>query len=285
MQNIVCFQTTWRLGVHGTMTAAIDVDEPIAWRQAGPAGGQPVVLLHGLGGSRTAWRPQLEALAGAGYRAAAWDMPGYGVSEPIQPLTFDVLSDAVGRWLDALGAASAHVVGLSLGGMIAQHVALRMPSRVRSLTLLDSSPAFGLDGTTTAGEWLEQRLQPLAAGETPATIAPAVLRSIMADDVDSGVLDEAIASMARISSRGLAAAARCLVTHDLAGRLHELATPTLVIVGEHDRETPLSYSEYLATQIVDARLVVVPGAGHVSNLERPVEVNRLLVDFLGANAS
>lgn len=284
MQNIVCFQTIPELDVQETMTAAIDVDEPIAWRQAGPAEGPHVALLHGLGGSRTAWRPQLEALAGAGYRASAWDMPGYGASEPIEPLTFEVLSDAVERWLDALGAASAHLVGLSLGGMIAQHVALRRSGRVRSLTLLDTSPAFGFDGTTTAGEWLEQRLRPLAEGETPATIAPTMLRSIMADDVAGGALDEAIAAMERISSNGLAAAARCLVTHDLRGRLHEISAPTLVIVGEHDHETPLSYSAYLAEEIVGARLAVVSGAGHVSNLEQPDEVNRLLVEFLAGNA-
>src|SRR5690349_12205610 len=163
------------------MAGAVDVEGPIAWREAGPRDGEHVALLHGLGGSRTAWDPQIEALAAAGYRVAAWDMPGYGASESIEPLSFGALADAVGRWLDALGAESAHVVGLSLGGMIAQHVALRLPARVRSLALLDTSPAFGLDGTTTADDWLDQRLRPLASGETPASIAPAVLKAIMAD--------------------------------------------------------------------------------------------------------
>jgi 3-oxoadipate enol-lactonase len=267
------------------MTAAIDVDQPIAWRQAGPADGQHVALLHGLGGSRSAWQPQLGALGDAGYFVTAWDMPGYGASEPIEPLTFDVLADAVGRWLDALGSRSAHLVGLSLGGMVAQHVALRIPGRVRSLSLLDTSPAFGFGGTTSPAQWLEQRLQPLAAGETPATIAPSVLRSIMADGVAGSALDEAVAAMARIPSNGLAAAARCLVTHDLRARLHEVAVPTLVIVGEHDHETPLSYSAFLAETIPRAQLAVVPGAGHISNLEQPDEVNRLLIDFLAANTS
>lgn len=258
----------------------LDVDETIAWRQAGPANGPHVALLHGLGGSRVAWDPQLEALAAAGFCAAAWDMPGYGASAAIEPLTFEALADAVGRWLDALGADSAHIVGLSLGGMLAQHVALRMPGRVRSLTLLDTSPAFGLDGTTEA-EWLGERLRPLEVGETPATIAPHVLRAIMADSVSRETLDAAIAAMARIPSTGLAAAARCLVTHDLRGRLHEIAAPTLVIVGEQDRETPASYSAFLAEQIAGARLAVVSGAGHISNLEAPDQVNRLLLDFLG----
>jgi len=258
----------------------LDVDETIAWRQAGPASGPHVALLHGLGGSRVASDPQLEALAAAGYCAAAWDMPGYGASAAIEPLTFEALAEAVGRWLDALGAESAHIVGLSLGGMLAQHVALRMTGRVRSLALLDTSPAFGFDGTTTPAEWLGERLRPLDVGETPATIAPTVLRAIMADSVSKEALDAAIAAMARISSTGLAAAARCLVTHDLRSRLHEIVAPTLVIVGEHDRETPASYSAFLADQIAGAKLAVVPGAGHISNLEAPNQVNRLLLDFL-----
>ncbi|HZB39859.1 MAG TPA: alpha/beta fold hydrolase [Ilumatobacter sp.] len=265
------------------MAAAVDVDGPIAWRRAGPPDGEHVALLHGLGGSRTAWCPQLVALAAAGFDAAAWDMPGYGASAPIEPLTFEALVGAVERWLDALGAESAHIVGLSFGGMIAQHVALHMSDRVRSLTLLDTSPAFGLDGSSTATDWLELRLRPLSAGETPATLAPAVLRSIMADSVSETTLQEAIAAMERIPSTGLAAAARCLVTHDLRGRLHEIVAPTLVIVGEHDYETPLSYSTYLADHITEARLAVVTGAGHISNLEQPDQVNRLLRDFLAAN--
>lgn len=267
------------------MTAAVDVDGVIAWRQAGPPDGECVALLHGLGGSRIAWEPQLVALSEAGYCAAAWDMPGYGASAPIEPLSFDALADAVGRWLDALGAESAHIVGLSLGGMIAQHVALWSPGRVRSLALLDTSPAFGLDGTTTADEWLAQRLRPLAAGETPATIAPGVLTAIMGDTVSGSILDEAVAAMERIPSSGLAAAARCLVTHDVRDRLDEIAAPTLVIVGDHDRETPPEYAGYLADHIAGARLAVVPGAGHISNLEQPQRVNELLLEFLAANRS
>jgi len=265
------------------MTAAVDVDGPIAWREAGPTDGEQVALLHGLGGSRTAWGPQLAALADAGFRAAAWDMPGYGASMPIEPFTFEALTRAVERWFDALGVESAHIVGLSLGGMIAQHVALDMADRVRSLALLDTSPAFGLDGTTTNIAWLEQRLRPLADGETPATLAPTVLGSIMADTVSEATLDEAIAAMERIPSAGLAAAARCLVTHDVRGRLQEIVMPTLVIVGEHDRETPPSYAAYLRDLIAGARLAVVAGAGHISNLEQPDRVNSLLLDFLGTH--
>jgi 3-oxoadipate enol-lactonase len=265
-----------------------DVDAtPVAWRESAPpqvngANAEVALFLHGLGGSRTAWDPQLVDLTDAGYRCAAWDMPGYGCSPPpAGPLTFDVLADACATWMDAIGAASAHIVGLSLGGMVAQHVALRHPRRVRSLVLMDTSPAFGLDGTTSVASWLEQRLRPLRDGGTPATIAPHVLRGIMASDVADDALADAVAAMSRIPAAGLAAAVECLVTHDTLARLHEISVPTLVLVGEHDEETPAAYAARLADGIRGARLQQVAGAGHISNLEAPAAVNRLLREFLG----
>jgi pimeloyl-ACP methyl ester carboxylesterase len=261
----------------------LDVDETIAWRQAGPASGQHVALLHGLGGSRVAWDPQLEALAAAGYRVAAWDMPGYGASAAIEPLTFEALVDSVGRWLDALGAESAHVVGLSLGGMLAQHVALRMAGRVRSLALLDTSPAFGFDGSVDAQTWIESRLAPIRSGATPASMAYGVLGPIMAPGAAG--LAEAVAAMARIDPDAFEGAVRCLPSHDVHDRLAEIAAPTLVIVGELDLETPPSYARHLAGGIRDSRYVEIAGAGHISNLEQPAQFNAALVDFLAGRGS
>lgn len=256
-----------------------DVDAaPVAWREAGS--GAPVLFLHGLGGSRLAFEPQLAALAGR-YRCVAWDMPGYGASVPLAGApSFAALADAVAGLLDALGARRAHVVGLSLGGMVAQHVALAHPARVASLVLLDSSPAFGLDGETTAEAWLEARLAPLRDGRTPADLAPAVLRAVAGPRVPDAVIAEAARAMARIPAEGLAAACRCLVTHDLRGRLGGIAAPTLVAVGALDAETPPAYAERLAAEIPGARLAVVPDAGHLANLEQPGRVNALLAGFL-----
>ena len=264
------------------MDTLIDVDAaPVAWREAGPADGDAVLFLHGLGGSRVAWDPQLDALAAGGFRCAAWDMPGYGASvTPDGALTFTLLADAVVAWMDALDVAAAHVVGLSLGGMIAQHVALRSPARVCSLALLDTSPAFNFDGATTAESWIEQRLAPMQTGASPASMADTVLRAIMGPDVADAAVAKGVAAMSRISGDGLAAAVRCLVTHNVRSELHRITVPTLVIVGEHDRETPLPYATFIADAIPGARLEVVAGAGHITNLEQPAAVNRLLVGFL-----
>ena len=93
-------------------TVAADVDEAISWREQGH--GDVVLFLHGLGGSRTAWEPQLEDLSD-GWRCVAWDMPGYGASAPVDPLTFPAIADAVAGLLDRLGVTSAHLCGLSFG--------------------------------------------------------------------------------------------------------------------------------------------------------------------------
>lgn len=275
------------------MDALNDVDrQPIAWREAVPDGrvvgepaDEPIVFLHGLGGSRVAWDPQLSFLARHGHRSVAWDMPGYGASGAPRTatgeLTFDGLADAVDAWVDELGATRVHLVGLSFGGMVAQHVALRFPQRLRTLTLIDTSPAFGFDGTTTAEEWVDQRLAPMRTGATPADFAAAVIGSIMAPTASASALQAGVDAMSRISAGGLAAAVQCLVTHDLRHRLHEIAAPTLVMVGEHDVETPLPYAQFLADTIPGARLEVIRGAGHISNLEAPEAVNEQLLAFVG----
>jgi pimeloyl-ACP methyl ester carboxylesterase len=239
------------------------------------------VFLGGLGTTRTGWDPQLVALAD-GYRCVAWDQPGYGLSPaPADALSFPLLADAVARFIDALGAADAHVVGLSMGGQIAMHTALRHPDRVRSLALLDTSPAFGLNGTDPE-EWKRLRLDALDAGETPTSIAEPVLRSIMAPGVSAGAVAAAVSSMERISSAGLRAAIELLPSHDVRGRLGELRAPTLVLVGEHDEETPLAYAELIAGGIPGARLEVIPGSGHIANLEAPAAVNAALRAHLDA---
>lgn len=262
----------------------VDVDEaPTAWRERGS--GPVALFLHGLGGSRTAWEPQLAGLSDL-RRCVAWDMPGYGASTGL-PDSFGSVAAAAAALVRRLGAGPegdgpVDVVGLSLGGMVAQHLAIEHPEVVRSLVLLDSSPAFGLDGTTRQ-DWLALRLEPLAAGRTPAELAPAVMAAISGPEVTQDQLAEGVAAMSRVPPEGLRAACLTLVTHDTRERLGAIHHPTLVAVGEYDRETPLPYAELLAAGIPDARLAVIPGAGHLSPLEQPDRVNALIREFWGGS--
>ncbi|MEY4176363.1 MAG: hypothetical protein RI900_3528 [Actinomycetota bacterium] len=256
----------------------VDVQHPpFAWREQGD--GPVVLLLHGLGGSRISWEPQMGALGRR--RTVAWDMPGYGEAAPLPdgPLTWAAVADAAADCLDAVGADRAHVVGISMGGMIAQHLAARHPQRVMSLTLLSSSPAFGLDGTSPA-EWTTRRLAPLDEGLRPADYAERVVRALAAPEVDDAVVEQQCAAMARIEAAALRRTIALVAAHDARDIHHLITAPTLVLVGELDRETPVDYSLQLADRIASASVHVVPGAGHLLNAEAPDAVNRLISHHL-----
>jgi 3-oxoadipate enol-lactonase len=248
-----------------------DVDgERFAWREVG--NGDLVVMLHGLGGSRISWEPQLANL-GRDYRVAAWDLPGYGASAPLPgTTTFAALAQAAADWIAVLGGGPAHVVGISMGAMIAQYVAAQHPQCVRSLALLATSPAFGLNGTPP-DQWRAARLAPLDAGQQPADFADGVLRGIAGPQIEPAALTGQVLAMARISGEALRRSIDCLVTHDARQLLAGIAAPTLVLVGEHDRETPPAYAQYLNEHIPHCWLRVVPGVGHLLNVEAPAEVN------------
>ncbi len=253
-----------------------DVDAPLAWRETGD--GEPVVFLHGLGGSRTSWEPQLAGLR-TEFRCIAWDMPGYGVSVPVAPLTFAAIADSVARLLDNAGVERAHLVGESFGGMHALHTALRHPQRVARLVLANTSPAFGLDGTDPAA-WRAARLAPLDAGLSPVDIAADVLTSIAGPILSEDALAMRVAGFARIPATGLRAAVECLPTHDVRARLGSIASPALVVAGGLDTETPAAYSRVLAEGLPNAELVVLDGVGHLAVSEVPQTFNRLARAFL-----
>lgn len=254
----------------------------IAWRETSPAdatGVQPVILfLHGLGGSRIGWEAQLSEL-GRQFRCVAWDMPGYGDSAPLEDMTFPAVADAAVRLLDILGVAKAHVVGLSFGGQQALYLAMNHPDRVDRLVLADSSAEFGADGTD-AEEWKQLRLAPLDAGGTPSDMAEAVIDAITGDGFAGVERDRAIAAFRRVSSDGLRASVHCLPTNNARPRLGEISTKTLVIIGEHDNETPLTYSEILRDEIPRAELAIIPGVAHLTPSEAPEAFNQLVGEFL-----
>lgn len=246
---------------------------PFAWREQGD--GPAVLLLHGLGGSRISWEPQMGALGRR--RTVAWDMPGYGESHalPDDPLTWSAVADAAARCIEALGAERAHVVGISMGGMIAQHLAARHPQRVWSLSLLSSSPAFGLDGTSPT-DWTARRLAPLDDGLRPGDYAERVIRALAAPNTADAAIESQCAAMARIEPDSLRRSIALVASHDARGIHHLITAPTLVLVGADDHETPVEYSNQLAARIAGATVHVVPGAGHLLNAEAPAAVNRLL---------
>lgn len=246
---------------------------PIAWRSSGSEELPLAVFLHGLSGDRFAWDPQLAELGDVRH-CAAWELPGYGESTGL-PGSLPQLADLAADWIAVLGGGPADVVGLSFGGMVAQHLALNHPQLVRSLALLDTSPAFGLDGKTTSEQWVSSRITPLRQGNR-VDRAQAVVAGLVGGRCPEHVRDQVVESMSKVPADSLEATCRALVHHDTRARLHDVSAPTLVMVGAEDLETPLSYAEELASNIAGAELVVVPEAGHILNLEAPIPVNDAL---------
>ncbi len=253
----------------------------LAWRECGD--GAPIVFLHGLGGTRTSWGPQLRALGGT-FRCIAWDMPGYGGSDPVTPLTYPAITQRLVDLLDVLDLPRVDVVGLSFGGMHALHLAIAHPDRVRRIVLADTSPAFGMDGTSRE-DWTRARLATIDGGGVPADIADAVIDAITATPLAGEIRAETIESFGRIGADGFRAAVECLPDNDVRADLHRIDHQTLVIVGELDAETPPSYAKVLHDGLAHSTLHVLAGAGHLTPAEAPEEFNRLVADFLTSDTA
>jgi pimeloyl-ACP methyl ester carboxylesterase len=255
-------------------TIADLVEGPVAWREAGERRAPAAVFLHGLGGRRTNWDAQLAALCDL-RRCCALDLPGYGDSVGL-PGSLPEVAAWVAEWIAGLGSGPVDVVGLSFGGMVAQHLTLDHPGLVRSLALLDTSPAFGLDGVTTPETWLASRINAIRDPDPSAPAIEAVVAGLVGSEASVEVRSTMVESMRAVTPGTLEAACRALVGHDTRERLPQITVPVLVMVGAEDTETPPSYAEDIAIRIPGAELVVVPNAGHLLNLEDPEVVNERL---------
>ena len=248
--------------------------------------GPLLVFLHGIGGNRSNWREQMQALADR-FHVCAWDARGYGDSDDYEgPLDFPDFSRDLVRVLDHFHAAAAHIVGLSMGGFIAQDFYSRYPERVLSLVLADTRNGFGRHNPD---EFLRKRQAPLLAGLTPKDIAVEVARSLAGPHASEDAfarLVESIAGLHKDSYLKALRATTLIAQHpdyrDKKGfvDLASVRVPTLVICGTHDTVSPPDMSRALAAGIAHARLHWIEGAGHVSNIENPHAFNQALREFL-----
>jgi 3-oxoadipate enol-lactonase len=240
--------------------------------------GTPVLLLHGIGGSAASFTGQFAALS-ARHRALAWDAPGYGRSaDPTGAPGMSGYAAKAAELLRECGAAPAHVVGVSWGGVIATRLALDHPGLVRSLVLVDSTRGSGRSARTAAA--ILRRADALA-DLGPAAFARARARTLVSVGAPESLVDQVANAMARsIRLPGYAYAAASMAETDHGGVLGSLAVPTLVIAGDRDTVTGVAESEAIAAAVPGARLAVIEGAGHLSNVERPEVFNRLVLEFL-----
>lgn len=246
------------------------------------AGGGPMVLfLHGIGGNRTNWHGQIEACRGS-FHAVAWDARGYGGSDDYEgPLDFgDFAADAI-RVLDHFGAERAHVVGLSMGGRIAQDLHARHPERVATLVLCGTRSDFTatMDPGTRA-DFIRMRQAPLLAGAEPADIADAVAGSLVGPNAGAAARARLRASVAALRKGSYLKTIEASLAFDRDADVERISAPTLLLYGEHDRLTPPELGRALHARIAGSRFAVIRDAGHLPNLERPEAFNAALLGFL-----
>ena len=233
--------------------------------------GSPVLLGHGYSATGRMWDGQRAAL-GDRYRIVSWDMRGHGQTEsPKDPAQYSAaLTVADMRaLLQHCGIERAVVGGLSLGGYVSLAFYLAHPEMVRALVICDSGP--GYRNAEARAAWNQRAHERAAELETKGLEALAGR---------SREMREAMGHHA--SAQGLAHAARGMLAQEgseVIDSLGGIRVPTLIIVGDQDRPF-LAPCEYMAKKIPGARLEVIPGAGHSSNLDQPAIFNRVLSDFL-----
>jgi pimeloyl-ACP methyl ester carboxylesterase len=249
--------------------------------------GEPLVLVMGFGGDHLAWALQTPALA-ARYRVIAFDNRGAGqTDQPDVPYTIATMAgDTVGL-MDALGIDAAHVLGLSMGGMIAQEIALRHPARVRSLQLHATLARPDAYLRALVAAWRPGRAQL----PREATVRSSMLWLLAArtyeerPDFVEALVQASLANPHPQSLTGYLRQGDAILGHDTLDRLGQIRGPVLVSVADEDSLVPPRFSRELAARIPGATLRVVPGAGHGYFWERAGEFNAMCLEFLESTAS
>ena len=246
--------------------------------------GETVLFLHGVGGGAHSWDRQIDGFS-ARFKAAAWDMPGYGESPLNGGMTFPQLADALLALLDSQGWRKVHLVGHSMGGMVAQEFAVAHQDRLHSLTLSATSPAFGNPDGDFQKKFVAARLAPLAAGKTMADLAVDLVETMMSDDADPDGRILAQKCMADVPAATYRAAVECIVTFEQRANLANIRVPTLAIAGEDDTNAPAAMMEKMAAKIPVCRYICLPKLGHLANLEDPAAYDAALGEFLSTVSS
>lgn len=233
-----------------------------------------LVLLHGVGLDHSVWDPMIARIP-AGVHVLAPDLPGHGANPPApQGVTLADLSDRVA----ALIPPASHVVGFSLGALVAQHLAVHRPELVATLTSVSSV----CDRTAEERAAVLGRLQ-AAVDDFPASVAASLRRWYDGTDVDPDRIRSTEATLLHNDPTGFVNCYRVFATADaeIAPLLGRIAVPALAITGEHDPGSTPDMARRLAAAIPDCEAVVVPGARHMLPVERPGELVDHLVTFLG----
>jgi pimeloyl-ACP methyl ester carboxylesterase len=242
-----------------------------------------VLLLHGLGATGESWRPQIRPLTDAGFRVVAPDARGFGGSSyPGRGTSVSAMAGDLARLLEGLGIARTQVVGISMGGTLALHLAVDRPRMADRLVLVNT---FACLRPRSLEVWLYFALRLLVVHTVGLPRqAQMVAHRIFPREDQSELRQELIDQVLQADPRAYRATMRSLALLDLRDRLGEVRAPTLIITGERDTTVPEHTQRELEAGIPGARRIIIENAGHAVISDSPERFNTLLIEFLSGRA-
>lgn len=250
----------------------------ITYRESGS--GNALVLLHGIGSNAGSWLHQLDGLAN-GRRVIAWDAPGYGGSTPLasdKPVPADY-ADQLAGLLDSLAIERCHLLGHSLGALMATAFAAQRPDRVERLILASCAAGYGSATDRPYPETIDNRLRDIN-DLGPDGLAAKRSRNLLSENATPEMVEAVQTNMAEVDRDGYRQATMMLAQGDIFQNAKHIAAPTLVLCGEEDKITPLPINQKVAKAIRGAEFQTIPGAGHAVYLEKASAFNGAVSSFL-----
>ena len=248
----------------------------------GPEHAPFVTMSNSLASNLSMWDPQIPALTSR-YRVLRYDTRGHGQTDaPPGPYSLDELTEDVRALLEVLGMRKTHFVGLSMGGMIGQILALKYPQLLQSLVLCDTMSRVPPD----AKPMWEERIHTAETRGMDPTVETTVGRWFTAPfrERRQDVIDNVRTMIRSTPPQGYVGCCHAIAGLNLTDRLQAITVPTLIIVGEDDPGTPVAASQVIHEQIEGSELVILTSAAHLSNMEQPEAFNQALTPFLAQHA-
>lgn len=256
--------------------------------------GHPVILIHGIGGKKETWIAQIDSLK-KHFRVVTFDLRGVGKSDrPDMPYTMELLANDVKGLMDYLKIDSAHIIGRSLGGMIAQYFTLKYPEKVDKLVLMTTNPRVPDEqGAELIKKGRLEEIKQLKEDPEKSFWKKARIlfhkdfRKAMKQNSEKkfhdifsarDLIEESTVNPSR--PQDIENLSNTLRSHDIIDKIHNISNQTLLISGSHDRLTPESSMMEIQKRIPHSTIEVIQKTGHFLHLSRAPEVNRLLIDFL-----
>ncbi|MEE2654214.1 MAG: alpha/beta hydrolase [Pseudomonadota bacterium] len=252
--------------------------QTLSWREEGE--GETLLLLHGIGGNSQSWEEQLTYIANQ-YRVIAWDMPGYGGSDPltVSKPTSDDYVDCLEALLNVLGVKKVHLLGQSIAALIGARFCVRNP--INALSYIFAHGLVGLGGLDVEErERVKNGRLEVFEALGPKRFAYEKGPAIMGSQVSESARSKAVDIMAQVSPRGFRQAVEMLSTSNFFLDAPSMRLPSLVLCGAEDPVAPEKVCRSAQEALQDAKFFLLPNVGHYSAIENPILFNNSILEFL-----